>query len=324
MLTIAVLFRKGTALLHIVANPVVEAKVLLMMATGLSEVEVLASPDRTISPAQGKKFYRLVAKRLDGTPLAYITGKKEFWSLPFRIVPGVLIPRPETELIVETVLGMRPGAGETIVDIGTGSGAIAVALGRELPNAKIFATDVSARALRLAEENARKNGVGNIRFVRGSLFAPLGGLSLEERCGFIVSNPPYIPAGDWATLPAEVRDHEPKRALLGGETGLEVIRRLVRGAPLWLKPGGALVFEIGQGQEAAVPALFVTPPGTRAADPGDSPHSDKMGTRTKFATNLLHGPILHVPVLRVPSRWRSVAMLPDLQGIPRVIKAVKA
>ena len=312
MSTIGETFRKGIALLHLVANPVVEAKILLMIATGLSEVEVLASPDRTISPAQEKKFYRLVETRLGGTPLAYITGKKEFWSLPFKIVPGVLIPRPETEIIVETVLAMRPAAGEIIVDIGTGSGAIAVALGRELPKAKIVATDVSVRALRLAEENALKNGVRNIRFVRGSLFGPLRALNLEGRCGFIVSNPPYIRAGDWAALPAEVRDHEPKRALLGGEAGLGVIRRLVKGAPAWLKPGGSLVFEIGQGQAAEAQALFRV----------------KMGTRTEFAANSEHVPILLGTRAEFAdpgdSRWRSVAVLPDLQGIPRVIKAVKA
>jgi release factor glutamine methyltransferase len=274
-------FGKGIALLHGAANPVVEAKILLMMATGLGAVELLASPDRTISAAQEKRFYRLVGKRLAGWPLAYITGKKEFWSLPFKIVPGVLIPRPETELIVETVLGMSPRPGESIVDIGTGSGNIAVALGKELPRARIIAADVSAKALALAEYNARQNGVGNITFRRGSLFSPLGDLGLEGRCGFVVSNPPYISAGDWATLPAEVREHEPKRALLGGESGLEFIGKLVRGALIYLRPGGALLFEIGQDQAGRALALF-------------------------------------------DRRWTGAEALPDLQGIPRVIKAIKA
>ncbi len=197
-----------------------------------------------------------MGRRLAGTPLAYITGKKEFWSLPFKIVPGVLIPRPETGAYRGDGFGMSPGPGETIVDIGTGSGAIAVALGKELPRVRIIATDVSAKALELAKYNARQNGVKNITFKRGSLFRPLRELKLEGRCGYIVSNPPYVSAADWTTLPAEVRDHEPKRALLGGETGLEFIEKLVSGSLTYLRPGGTLVFEIGQGQAEGALALF--------------------------------------------------------------------
>ena len=278
--TVGDTFSEGIALLHGVANPVVEAKILLMMAAGLGDVEILSSPDKKISAGQEKRFFRLVGRRLAGTPLAYITGKKEFWSLPFKIVPGVLIPRPETELIVETVLASPPAPGETIIDIGTGSGAIAVALGKELPRVRIVATDVSAKALELAKYNARQNGVKNITFKRGSLFRPLRELELEGRCGYIVSNPPYVSAADWTTLPAEVRDHEPKRALLGGETGLEFIGKLVRGSLTYLRPGGTLVFEIGQGQAESALALF-------------------------------------------DGRWTGAAVLPDLQGIPRVIKATR-
>lgn len=280
MAMIAETFRKGTALLYGVANPAIEAKILLMTAARLGEVEFLASPERTLSVTQEKKFYRLIGKRLAGRPLAYITGKKEFWSLPFKIVPGVLIPRPETELIVETVLGMSPEAGETIVDIGTGSGNLAVALGKELPYARIIATDVSSKALKLAEYNAKQNGVKNIKFVRGSLFSPLKELKLEGQGGFIVSNPPYVSAGEWIGLPAEVREHEPKRAFLGGKSGLEFIGKLVRGAPAYLRPGGTLVFEIGQGQANSALDLF-------------------------------------------DARWAGVEVLPDLQGIPRVVKAAK-
>ncbi len=281
MSTIAEAFRKGIALLHGVANPFVEAKILLMSAAEIGEVELLGSPDRKISRAQEKEFYRLVGRRLEGRPLAYLTGKKEFWSLPFKIVPGVLIPRPETELIVEAVLGLSPAPGETIVDIGTGSGNIAVALGKELPRARIIATDVSVRALSLAEYNARQNGVRNIVFKRGSLFSPLRELRLDGRCGFIVSNPPYIPAADWETLPAEVREHEPKRALVGGDSGLEFVKKLVSGSLDYLNPGGALLFEVGQGQAGRALSFF-------------------------------------------DSRWTAAEALPDLQGIPRVIKALKA
>lgn len=281
MSTIAETFRKGIALLHGVANPFVEAKILLLLAAEIGEVELLGSPDRKISRAQAKKFYRLVGRRLDGRPLAYITGKKEFWSLPFKIVPGVLIPRPETELIVEAVLELSPAPGETIVDIGTGSGNIAVALGKELPRARIIAIDVSVRALKLAGHNARQNGVGNIIFKRGSLFLPLERSGLDGRCGFIVSNPPYIPAADWETLPAEVREHEPKRALVGGDSGLEFVKKLVRGALNYLKPAGVLLFEVGQGQAEQALSFF-------------------------------------------DSRWIAAEARPDLQGIPRIIKALKA
>jgi release factor glutamine methyltransferase len=281
MNTIRGTLRKGTALLHGVASPFIEAKVLLLSATGLDEVGLFASPEREVTPAEERRFFRLIAARLAGRPLAYITGKKEFWSLSFKIIPGVHIPRPETELIVELALGLLREPDETIVDIGTGCGNIAVALARELPGARIVASDVSTRALGLAEFNARKSGVTNITLRRGSLFSPLKTLGLEGRCDVIVSNPPYVSLEDWETLPPEVRDNEPKRALVGGESGLEFIRKLVQGAWSWLRPRGALLFEIGQGQSERALALF-------------------------------------------DGCWASLGVHPDLQGIPRVIKAVKA
>jgi release factor glutamine methyltransferase len=279
--TVREALRKGTALLHGAPNPFVEAKVLLMTAAGLDEVELFASPDRALTPGQGQRFFRLVDRRLSGHPLAYITGKKEFWSLTFKIIPGVHIPRPETELIVELVLGSSGKPDETIVDIGTGSGNIAVALAKELPGARIVATDVSARALGLAKFNARWNGATNIALRRGSLFSPLDKLRLAGRCDVIVSNPPYVCARDWSALPPEVKDYEPRRALIGGATGLEFIGKLVRGAWVYLRPLGALLFEIGQGQSERALSLF-------------------------------------------DQRWIEAGTFPDLQGIPRVVKALKA
>jgi release factor glutamine methyltransferase len=254
--TVEDLFRKGRVLLHGVANPAVEAKVLLLLATGLSEAEFLGSPLRGISARKERAFDRLVERRLSDVPLAYITGRKEFWSLPFKVGPGVLIPRPETELVVEKALELARTGRETIVDIGTGSGNIAVALARELPEARIIATDISARALRAARFNAEINQVERIAFVRGNLYAPLKGLDLAYKCDCIVSNPPYVAAAEWEALASEVRDHEPKRALWAGKTGFEFIRRLVRGATDYLRPGGHLLVEIGDGQAEGALALF--------------------------------------------------------------------
>lgn len=194
--------------------------------------------------------------RLCGVPLAYLTREKEFWSLPLRILPGVFIPRPETELIVDKVLELSLIKGETIIDIGTGSGNIALALAKELPEARIIATDISAKALRLAKLNALKHNAAKITFVQGNLFSALKGLNLEEKCDFVVSNPPYVPAGEWETLSREVREHEPRRALVPGKTGFEFIRRLIKGAAVYLRAGGHLLFEIGQGQRDAALLLF--------------------------------------------------------------------
>jgi len=250
MSTLGDTFRKGVALLHVVANPVVEAKILLMMATGLSDVEILRSPDREIGAAQEKRFFRLVGRRLNGMPLAYITGKKEFWSLPFKIVPGVLIPRPETELIVETVLALSPGPGETIVDIGTGSGAISVALSKELAAGLITATDVSEKALAVAEENAASNGVWErLRFLRGDLFSPLKN---GEQFHLILTNPPYISREEWSGLMPEVRDFEPFLALDGGRDGVDFYRRALLQVSEFLFPGGWFLGEIGAGQDRKI------------------------------------------------------------------------
>ena len=256
MNTVCNVFRKGRALLHGVANPAVEAKVLLLLATGISEVEFLASVTRGVSGREERRFLRLIEKRLSDVPLAYITGRKEFWSRTFKVGPGVLIPRPETELIVEKVLELSSGGEETIVDIGTGSGNIAVALAGELPRAQIIATDVSAKALKFARLNAKTNRVERIAIAAGNLFAPLKKLQLEGKCDFITSNPPYVSAPDWEKLPGEVRDCEPRVALFGGKSGLEFIRRLIRGATLYLKPGGYLLFETGEGQAEAALSLF--------------------------------------------------------------------
>ena len=161
MSTVRELLQEGNKLLHGVAAPAIEAKVLLLQATGLSEVEFLASPGRAVRARDEQKYRRLIEKRLSGVPLAYIVRRKEFWSLSLRVQPGVFIPRPETELLVEKTLDLAAGGEVTIVDIGTGSGNIALALAGELPKARIIATDVSARALRFARLNAQDQGLEN-------------------------------------------------------------------------------------------------------------------------------------------------------------------
>jgi release factor glutamine methyltransferase len=230
------------------ADPTLEAKILLGKAASLAEAEFFANPERPLSRAMEDRFMKLIDKRLERRPLAYLTGEKEFWSLPFAVFPGVFIPRPETEVIVERVKALSSGQKENIVDIGTGSGSLAVSLAKELPLARIVATDISRRALRAAILNASRHNVLSVTFVQGSLFAPLKALSLKGRLHFLVSNPPYVSEKEWRFCQPEIRRHEPKKALVPGKTGLEFIRRLIQGAAEYLRLSGYLLFEIGEDQ----------------------------------------------------------------------------
>lgn len=202
----------------------------------------------------------MISKRLHECPIPYLIGKKEFWSISFNVSPAVMIPRPETELIVEKVLEIAPRQDMTIVDIGTGCGNIAVSLAKELPKARIVATDISERALKLARLNASGQNISSINFVQGSLFLPLRRLRLRGKCDFIVSNPPYVSRKEWTRLPREISDYEPMRALVAGKTGLEIIQKLALEAPNYLKPGGSLLFEIGYFQKDEVKSLLHSNP----------------------------------------------------------------
>jgi release factor glutamine methyltransferase len=252
--TLNELFRRGVVLLGDRPQAVLEAKVLLLRAAAISEERYLAAPDKPCPTKAEAFFERLVAKRLAGVPLSHLTGRKEFWSIPFEVTPSVLVPRPETEGLVEKVLELSTRESETILDVGTGSGCIAIALAKELPRAEIQAVDVSERALRVARRNAARQKVKHIEFRRSDLFSAFRGTGV--RFDFIVSNPPYISQAEWDALPPDVRDFEPRRALLAGESGLETIERLVRRAGTFLKPGGYLIFEIGEGQRDKVLGLF--------------------------------------------------------------------
>jgi release factor glutamine methyltransferase len=237
-------------------DPALEARVLLLRTAGFTELEILAYPDRPVGAVAARRFWRRIEARRGHVPLAYIVGEKEFWSIPMSVSPAVLIPRPETEMLVEKTLALTVSSEPTIVEIGTGSGCVAVSLAKELPGARLLATDISRRSLRVALSNAVRHGAMNIEFVRGDLYGALRGRELEGRVDFIVSNPPYVAAAEWSCLAPEVRDHEPRQALVPGPTGLETIRRLIRGGRRFLKPGGILLLEFGDGQADEVLGLL--------------------------------------------------------------------
>jgi release factor glutamine methyltransferase len=217
-------------------------------------------------PADFAALYeRLVERRERREPLAYITGHQEFWGLEFEVSPAVLIPRPETELIVEAVLERFPESHASLeaADVCTGSGCLAVALAHERPGVRIVAADVSADALRTARRNADRHRVADrIQFEQADLLDGTGSTAVD----LIVSNPPYVPDGDRATLQPEVRDHEPPVALFAGEDGLAIIRRLVDRSTGQLKTGGLLIFEFGVGQADAVRELISQSPGLTMLD----------------------------------------------------------
>ena len=202
----------------------------------------------------GTEFRALIKRRFAGEPMQYIFGETEFYRLPFRVSRDVLIPRPETEHVVEKALELAAKFPHPrIADVGTGSGAIAIALAYELPDAKVTATDVSLAALSVAHENAMRNGVvERVRFLEGDLLDSVAG----EQFDIVVSNPPYVAEADREGLAVEVRDYEPEQALFAGADGLDVYRRLIPQAFAALAPGGYMVLEIGYGQEAPVSALL--------------------------------------------------------------------
>ncbi len=253
-MTLTGLYRKGVALLGGTPEALLEAKVLLLAAARISESRFLSAPGDLADAGTIARFSASLEKRLSGRPLSYITGSKEFWSLDFRVSPSVLIPRPDTEVLVEKVLELSKRSGETIIDVGTGSGNIAVALAKEMPKSTIYAVDISKRALRVARSNAARLGTGNIEFRLSNLFYAFRGTGILF--DFVVSNPPYISRKDWEALPPDIRDQEPKGALMAGESGLEAIERLIKRSRKYIKPGGYLVFEFGDGQRDDVLGLF--------------------------------------------------------------------
>jgi len=262
------------------------AELLLMHTLGRDRAWLYAHPESELESASAEKYFELVARRTAGVPTQYLTGKQEFWGLEFEVTPDVLIPRPETEHVIEAALE-RVGAAHrddelSIADVGTGSGCIAVALARELPRGEIVATDISAAALDVARRNASRHGVAQrIQFVETNLLDAIAGGA--RKFDLIASNPPYIPHGDKSALQREVRAHEPEIALFAGDDGLAVYAPLIRGAANLLRPGGILILELGYNSLAGVREIL-----------------DGAGI------------------------WRDIRVAHDLAGIPRVISASRS
>ena len=241
-----------------IESAALDAEILLGHVLGLSREQILVAGNALLDGAQSCAFERLLSRRAGREPIAYITGKREFWSLDFRVSRAVLIPRPETELLVAVALRLAeesaPGRTLRAIDLGTGSGAVAVALASEAANVKIFATDVSAEALRIARDNAMRNGVaGRMEFVQGDLFDPI---QRKKPVDLIVSNPPYIRRSDIDRLAPEVSRWEPRGALDGGCDGLDYYRRIAAEEFHFLGPKRAVAEEIGSGTGRVVAAIF--------------------------------------------------------------------
>jgi release factor glutamine methyltransferase len=227
-----------------------ENRILLCHATGLSRVQLITQAERPLNADEAARLAQLVQRRLAGEPIAYLVGKREFFGLDFQVNQAVLIPRPDTELIVELAIERLPANGH-LLDMGTGSGAIAVSVAHARPDAQVTALDVSSAALDVAQANAAANGA-RVRFLHSDWFAALGS---NERFELIASNPPYIAAGDAHLSQGDLR-FEPAGALTDHFDGLSALRTLIHGAPAFLAPGAWLLLEHGYDQAEAVRALL--------------------------------------------------------------------
>jgi release factor glutamine methyltransferase len=266
-------------------SPRLDAEVLLAHARGCERIQLYTAFDEVVNDDVRAAFRDLVKRRAEGVPVAYLVGKREFYSLSFRVTPDVLIPRPETEFVVLEALDALKIKNQKskienpplIADIGTGSGAIAIAVAKHCPGCRVVATDISSAALNIARENAATHGVADrIDFLQGDLFEPV---SSESRFTVVASNPPYIGENELGTLAASVRDHEPRHALIAGPTGTEIIERLIPQAADRLQPGGRLIVEI----------------------------SPLIVSRV-------------VEIISAEGRYESPTITKDLAGLPRVVK----
>jgi release factor glutamine methyltransferase len=256
MPSIAEALKQASTQLHEagVPNDLLDAQTLLAQALGQDRTYLIINFNEQLSDELLTQYCHLIERRAAGEPLQYIVGKQAFFGLDFEVTPEVLIPRPETELLVEETLRLASNlATPIIIDVGTGSGCIAVTLARELNDAQVIAVDISPAALAVAQRNARRNGVHDrIKFIEGDL---LHGVNSQTQADFILSNPPYIAAAELPTLQREVRDWEPHLALTDFGDGLQFYQRLLTEAPAYLKTGGYLLCEMGYQQAETVKAF---------------------------------------------------------------------
>lgn len=237
-----------------IESPRLDAEVLLAHALAATRMQLILDAKRPLAPAELSKFRDLVKRRRVHEPVAYLLGRREFYGREFRVDARVLVPRPDTEALVDVALKRTRACSMSMraLDLCTGSGCVAITLGRERVTSSVVGVDLSADALAVARENALRLGAYNVALRQGDLFAGLG----DARFDVVTANPPYIPSGDIATLMADVRDFEPRLALDGGADGLALVRRIVDAAPRHLVAGGVLAIEIGAGEAAEACALF--------------------------------------------------------------------
>ena len=234
-----------------------DAERLLAFELGRDRSYLLAHFQDSVPESTEEQFFARIAERRRGKPLQYLLGWQEFRGLEFEVTPAVLIPRPETELLVEAALERFSEGKPVLADVGTGSGCIAVATAKALPGASLIATDLSEDALSVARRNASRHNVSEqIQFLPGDLLLPLSPLGMDEKLDCVLSNPPYVAERDLPALQREVRDWEPRMALVGGFTGFEMYRRLLPQALRFLKPGGTLILEIGYNMQPEIAELF--------------------------------------------------------------------
>jgi release factor glutamine methyltransferase len=239
-----------------IESPRLDAEVLLARALGTTRIQLIVDARRPLSQDELSRMREMVRRRRLREPVAYILGEREFYGRTFRVDGRVLVPRPDTETLIDVALSRTRAVSMSLraLDLCTGSGCVAITLGRERPTASVFAGDVSPDALAVARDNALRLGAYNVAWRQGDLFASVAS---PLRFDLITANPPYIAVADLATLQPDVRDHEPRMALDGGDDGLALLRRLIAGAPPRLvAPGGVLAVEVGAGQAAAVVDLF--------------------------------------------------------------------
>ena len=238
-----------------IESPRLDAELLLARALGTTRIQLIVDARRPLAPDELARMRELVKRRRAREPMAYILGEREFYGRVFRVDARVLVPRPDTEALVEAALARTRFVSMCMraLDLCTGSGCVAISLARERPTSTVFAADVSDDALAVARDNALRLGAYNVTLRRGDLYD-----AVDRACRFdlVTANPPYVASGEIPSLQPDVRDHEPRLALEGGADGLDVVRRVVAGAPAHLAPGGVLAVEVGAGQAPAVAKFF--------------------------------------------------------------------